>query len=72
MGKKWEFSISARRSTTNAVLIVVLPHRQDSETKNKEEKTMDFMETTFVVATGTLAVGFRPNGEWVTWGEISV
>lgn len=30
---------------------------------------MDFMETTFVVATGTLAAGFRPNGEWVTWGK---
>lgn len=25
---------------------------------------MNFMETTFVVATGTLAVGFRPNGKY--------
>lgn len=30
---------------------------------------MNFMETTFVVATETLAVGFRPNGDYVTWGK---
>lgn len=30
---------------------------------------MNFMETTFVMATETLAVGFRPNGDYVTWGK---
>ena len=30
---------------------------------------MNFMESLFVVSTETIAAGFRPNGEYVTWGR---